>query len=333
MIPFGRVRDRHAHERRRVTSRAQVLALSLGAVLLPPPVLAQNALVQIKAGSALDDEATPYLYAMQSGLFRRNGIDALVQPVTSGSVSAAGVIGGAYDVGQSSVTSLCAAHARGLPLVLVAPAGLFDAALGQFALVVRSDSPIRTGADLSGKTVSVSSLNDYFSLAVRAWTDAQGGDSSTVKLIEVPMPLSAAAVVSGRIDGAALVQPFLDAAVAGKQVRSIGNPGAALGQRYLQSAWFMTKDYTEKNPDVVLRFIRVMREAQTYANAHPAETAPLLAQFTKVEANAVPAVRTRQGVTFDLGMIQPLIDAAARYKMIPARFDARDFIYPAALRA
>lgn len=315
-------------------SRSHLLGLALGTALVPAPLLAQTTpSVQMRAGSPLDDEATPYLWAMQSGLFKRSGIDAQVEPTASGSVTAAGVLGGAYDLGQSSVTSLCSAHVRGLPLVLVAPAGLFDAAQKQYALVVRNDAPIKSGADLTGKTVSVSALNDYFSLTVRAWTDARGGDSTTVKLVEVPMPLSAAAVVSGRVDAAALVEPFLGVALAAGNVRSIGDPGDAIGQVYLQSSWFMSKDFSEKNPDVVLRFIRVMREAQTYVNAHHAETAPLLAQFTKVDPNKIPAERTRQGVAFDLTLIQPLIDAAAKYKMIAARFDARDFIHPAALRS
>src|SRR5665213_3982643 len=128
------------------------------------------------------------------------------------------------------------------------------------------------------------------------------------------MTSSTASVVAGRIDAATLVQPFLSVALAGKAVRSVGDPGGAIGTLYLQSAWFTSKAFAEKNPDVVLRFIRAMREAQTYVNGHHPETAGLLAQFTKIDPAMISVERTRQGVTFDLGMIQPLIDAAARYK-------------------
>ena len=87
----------------------------------------------------------------------------------NGSASAAGVIGGSYEIGQSSVSSLCSAHAHGLPLVLVAPAALFEASTSSVGLIVRNDSPINSPADLSAKTITVSALNDYFSWVVRAW--------------------------------------------------------------------------------------------------------------------------------------------------------------------
>ena len=69
-----------------------------------------------------------------------------------------------------------------------------------------------------------------------------------MKLVEVPMTSSASAVVAGRVDGAALAEPFLGAALATKSVRSIENPGAAIASTYIISAWFMSKDYVAKTP-------------------------------------------------------------------------------------
>jgi hypothetical protein len=42
--------------------------------------------------------------------------------------------------------------------------------------------------------------------------------------------------------------------------------------------------------------------------------------------------RTLQGTRLDPVNLQPMIDAAARYKTIPERFDAKDLIYANALR-
>ena len=39
------------------------------------------------------------------------------------------------------------------------------------------------------------------------------------------------------------------------------------------------------------------------------------------------------GVRFDLAQIQSVIDLQVHYKMLPAPINARDLIYPAALRA
>src|SRR5580692_3554709 len=183
----------------------------------------------VHAASSIDDDATPFIWAIQSGLFRRNGIDADLARATSGAASVAGVIGGSFQIAKSSVTSLCAAHSRGLPLIWIAPGGEYDNALPPvIGLIVRADGPIKTGSDLNGKTVGVSALNDFFSLAARAWTDAHGGDSSTIKLTEIPMSQTSAAVATGRVDAAIVVQPFFEQAKADPKVRIIGDPSSAL---------------------------------------------------------------------------------------------------------
>jgi NitT/TauT family transport system substrate-binding protein len=308
---------------------------ALGAVYAlsrPLTALAADAPAVIHAASSIDDDATPFIWAIQSGLFRRNGIDADLARATSGAASVAGVIGGSFQIAKSSVTSLCAAHARGLPLVWIAPGGEYDGTMPPvIGLIVKADGPIKSGADLNGKTVGVSALNDFFSLSARAWSDAHGGDSSTLKLTEIPMSQTSAAVEAGRIDAAIVVQPFYETAKSDPKVRIIGDPSSALGMHFMQSAWFTSADFTAKNSEVVNNFIRSMREASTYVNGHHAETADVLPKFMHVDV--VPLkVRIPLGVRFNPAQMQALIDTQARYKMIPAAFDVHDVIYPAALR-
>ena len=286
----------------------------------------------VHAASSIDDDATPFIWAIQSGLFGRNGIDADLQRATSGAASVAGVMGGTFQIAKSSVTSLCAAHARGLPLTWIAPGGEYDSALpAVIGLIVKADGPIKTGADLNGKTIGVSALNDFFSMAARAWTDAHGGDSSTLKLTEIPMSQAAAAVVTGRIDATIVVQPFFEQAKADPKVRIIGDPSSALGSHFMQSCWFAATDYATKNPETMGAFIRCMREAATYVNGHHAETADIVPKFMKVDVEPLK-VRIPMGIRFNPPQMQSLIEIQAKYKMLPAVFDVHDVIYPPALR-
>jgi NitT/TauT family transport system substrate-binding protein len=313
----------------------RVFLSALGALYAagsPAAGTAATPLATIHAASSIDDDATPFLYAMTTGVFRRYGIDADLQRATSGSAVAAGVVGGAFQLGKSSITSLSEAHAHGVPIVAIAPGGEYDVNLpSQIGMIVRADGPLKTGADLTGKTVGVSSLDDFFSLASRAWTDAHGGDSATIKLTEIPMSQASAAVATGRIDAAIVVQPFYQAALADPKVRVIGDPSSALGTHFMQSTWFTSTDFAAKNPATIERFMRAMREASEYVNGHHAETADLVAKFMNVDA--VPSMTTRipQGVRFNPAQMQSLIDIQARYKMIPTDFDVHDLIYPPAL--
>jgi NitT/TauT family transport system substrate-binding protein len=305
---------------------------TLCAAGLPPAARAATTPVTIRAAATLDDDATPFIWATQNGLFRRNGIDASITRGTSGAAIAAGVIGGAFEIGKSSITTLCAAHARGVPLIWIAPAGEYDAATPmRLAMIVKADSSIKTGADLNGKTIGVSGLNDIFSLSSRAWADRTGGDSSTIKLTEIPMTQAALAVETGRLDSAVVIQPFLDAALAGGKVRVLADPNVAVAPHFMQAAWFTSADFAAKNPAAIESFIRVMREASTYGNSHHAETASLLLSYLNVQ---VPLnSRILLGVRFNTAQIQTLIDLQVRYKMLPAPMNAAELIYPAALRA
>ena len=88
-----------------------------------------------------------------------------------------------------------------------------------------------------------------------------------------------------------------------------------------------------KNRDAIDRFATAMHAATIYANAHHAETAPLLAAFTGIETAQVLAMkRDTCGEYLDPRDIQPAIDAAAKYKIIDKGFPAQELISPYALK-
>ncbi|HEV8020299.1 MAG TPA: ABC transporter substrate-binding protein [Candidatus Lustribacter sp.] len=314
--------------------RRNAFVSALGALAAAgyPAAARPAAPVVVRAAATLDDDAVPYIYAMQSGLFAKYGIDASLTKAQNGASIAAGVLGGSLEIGKSGVTTLAAAHARGLPLTWIAPAGEYDSSLpGTVALVVALDSPLKSGADINGKTIGVSGINDVFSLGVRAWVDKHGGDSSTLKLTEIPMSASGLAAETGRVDVAVVIEPFLQIALAGGKVRSIGDPISGIANHFMQSCWFTSLDFAAKNPAVVEGFIRAIREGATYGNSHHPETAVMLEKFLNIDTP--PTVRIPLGVRFNPAQMQSVVDLQVRYKMLPAAFDVHEVIYPAALRA
>jgi NitT/TauT family transport system substrate-binding protein len=315
-------------------TRRSALALTAGALLAPSLARAATASAITVAGVP-EDSITPVLWAQQSGIFKRNGLDVTVQPQNSGSAIASGVAGGSYQIGKSSLTSLIAAHGRGVPLMLVAPAGLWDTNNPTIEMIVRTDSKIQKPADLNGKTIAVSSLSDLYAVSIKAWVDQNGGDAGSLKLVEMPISAVPPAIEQGRVDASALTFPQLQEALDSKKVRVIGKPYDAVAKQFLYAAWFTTKDYAQKNPEVISAFARSVREASTYANGHHADTVPLLAKFTGIPpAELSAARRATYGTTLDPKLIQPVIDTCAKYKLIRTAFEAREFISPivAALR-
>jgi ABC-type nitrate/sulfonate/bicarbonate transport system substrate-binding protein len=84
----------------------------------------------------------------------------------------------------------------------------------------------------------------------------------------------------------------------------------------------------------VARFARAVAEASVYTNAHPAETVDMVSKFTSVAPDDVAHMtRVTCGIKLDPKEIQPVVDVAVKYKVIPNRFDAREMCDPAILNA
>ena len=170
---------------------------------------------------------------------------------------------------------------------------------------------IAPGGMCQAKAPGAGSSSRASDIATEAWIDAHGGDSTRVQYVELPD----ASVM------AALENPF-------------GDDVSALGAHLPQTAWFCTGDYASKSPEVVRRFAQVLRDAGIHTNAHHAETVDLLAAFANMEpATIARMTRAEQAPYLDPRDIQPLIDAAYRYKVIDKRFDAAEIISPLALKS
>jgi NitT/TauT family transport system substrate-binding protein len=189
---------------------------------------------------------------------------------------------------------------------------------------------------MAGKTLGVPALGDTFTIASSTWIDKTGGDSSTVKFLELPNTAAAEAIASGRVDAAVLVQPTLKNAVAAGKCRIIADPFAAIAPRFVSTVYACSSGFASKNAAVMARFRKVMNDASVYVNQHVPEVLPLMAKFTGVDMAVLAGLPfTRMGSSSSLKdartTIQPLIDAAAKYKVIARPYDATEMIDPVAL--
>ena len=192
---------------------------------------------------------------------------------------------------------------------------------------------MRSVRDLPGKVLSVAAIGGVDWVALHAYAAQAGVDAESFKYIELPMSAIPAALDQRRIDAGTLANPSLEEALATGRFRSIGKPFDGIAKRWLVAAYCTTTDFLTKNRDALDRFAVAMRTATLYANAHHAETAPLIAAFTGIDAAQVNAMkRTTCSEYLDPREIQPAIDASAKYKVIDKSFPAQDLISPYALK-
>ncbi len=299
------------------------------AAAVTPVALAQNApLTPVRFIASVADAARPFFYALKAGLFQQAGLDVDWQKATTGAVVAQSIVGGAKDMGMASITSIIAAYSHGLPFAIVAPSIIYRKDVATAGICVAANSPLRTPLDLQGKVVSCSAIGDIAYLGLRAIIDARGGDSSTVKFIELP-PTGAvsAAIEQNRIDAGLIAEPVMMQDVRAGKLRFFIDELTGYERPILEVVYFSSRDYAAKNQDTVTRFAKVLQRAAAYSNAHIPETSQILATYSGMDPKV--AVDMRHGFTpptVDPSAIQPVIDLMAKYKNIPQRFDARELL-------
>ncbi|HXP93937.1 MAG TPA: ABC transporter substrate-binding protein [Candidatus Binatia bacterium] len=305
----------------------EIFGASLTVAAMRPLQAPAQTLTTVRVGAGLDDGLTPLLYALQTGMFKKAGLDVQLQSASNGAALAAAVAGGAIDVAKSALMSLITAYSRGLRFKIIAGAAQYRTVAPTDLLCVLKSSPIKSMADANGKTIAVATLKGLDMMATQVLIDKNGGNSSTVKFIETPFATMLSVLEQGRADIASISNPALSAALESGKLRSFGDPYGAIAPRFLIAGWFTTTDYARQNPTVVDRFSKVMRDASAYANAHHAETAPILAEYAHIDTDVVLKMnRLENATTLGPQLIQPAIDAAAKYKYIEAGFSAKELL-------
>jgi len=309
--------------------RGRATALLLGGATmwsLPFTGRAQD-YVPLRIGTfAVENGILPF-YAKEMGFFTAAGIAADVQLLPGSSAIAAGIVSNSIDVGYGAIDVLAAIHQKSIPIVVVAPGGEYRAPTTTrvAAIMVPANSAIKTAKDLNGKTIAANSLHSLADAVPRLWVDQNGGDSATLKFVEMPFAAMPAAFDAGRVDAALISEPFMS--VAAKTARVLVYGYDCIAKDFLLGAYFTTPQWAKDHPDVVVRFRSAMRQAAAWANANPAKTGELLAKYTKIDPAVIATMtRARFGEQLTPALMQPLIDVAAKFGGFSA-FPAQDLMY------
>jgi NitT/TauT family transport system substrate-binding protein len=287
---------------------------SCGALAVAGRPLSAETAVRI-AALTIDASASCY-YAQDQGFFKRAAIDAQMQSIASGGAIVGAVASNAVDVGFANLVSVVAAFARGLPVALVAPGSVDVETLPTNALVVAPGSPIRNGSDFNGKTLATTTLKNIVQFAAQLWVDKHGGDSSTIKFVEIPFSAMGDALLAGRIDAALVAEPFMTSLKA--KSRLIAYPMSAIGPRVQLGGWIANTTWARANPDAVTAFNDAIVRANDWANAHHDASALILAKYGHLDADALAKTnRATYATRLVPSELQPAIDVAAKYGAIP----------------
>ncbi len=148
------------------------------------------------------------------------------------------------------------------------------------AILVPKDSPVRSVADLRGKTIALNKGSNVHFLLVRALAQA-GVPYDGVKLAFLAPADANAAFVRGSVDAWAIWDPYLAAAerATGARVLADGQGLAPNRQFYLSR-----RGFTDSSPEIVSAVLKAIGEVDAWAEGHADAVAAELAPAVGIPA-------------------------------------------------
>lgn len=306
-------------------SRSMALSLFAAGVASVAPLRAQTTLTPVKMATPGGDAFAEPFFGTDNGFFAKAGFDPQISILNNAGAVVAAVAGGSMDIGLGDIVGIADAIEHGIPLVVFAGGGLYLSSDPTTLLCVAKDSPLTSAHELNGKTVAVVTLVGLAAASTKAWLSNNGADITTIKVIEMPQPEMRAALGRGTIAAATISEPFLSNAK--NDVRPFGKPYDAVANRFLISQWITTRAWLAKNAAGAKRFAAAIYETARWANANHDASLPILVKYLKVDPERMLGIRRAEFSTVLVPqLIQPVIDVAVKYKLIPEPLEATTVI-------
>ncbi|MFI6370476.1 ABC transporter substrate-binding protein [Streptomyces sp. NPDC050546] len=245
----------------------------------------------VKVGLIPIVDVAPLYLGQKQGFFEKQGLKLEFTTAQGGAAIVPGVASGQFQFGFSNVTSLMVAQTNGVPVEAVANGIASTGIAGKdfSALMVKKDSAIKSPKELEGKKVAINTLKNINETAVRASVSKAGGDPDKVRFVELGFEQMPAALDSGEIDAAQVVEPA-QAAVKSGGGRVIASPLVDVAPKLTVAMYFTSTRYAKQNPEVVKKFQDATAESLAYADSHPDEARRIVTTYTTIPANVLARV-------------------------------------------
>ncbi|WP_250574944.1 ABC transporter substrate-binding protein [Nonomuraea sediminis] len=279
----------------------------------------------IKVGALPIPDSVALYIANAKGYFKEEGLT--VQPVTiaGGAVAIPQVKSGALDISQTNYVSTFLAASAGDKIKLIADA--YQAGPNTFNIMVPKDSPIKTVADLKGKTILVNTLRNIATLAVTTTLKTAGLTDKDVKFAEKPFPEMGNAVAGGQADACWITEPFITANQSKLGFRKLADTMTGQTEDLPIAGWMATDEWAQKYPKTLAAFQRAIGKAQALAASDRKLIEATLPTYTKIDAQTASVITLgTYPNALSVNRLQKVADLMLEYKYIQSPIDVKSVI-------
>jgi len=268
---------------RLTTTRRHAFAAFCAAGLLltagAAPLAAQT-MTKLRVGKAISVAFSfvPLDVGIQTGIFKKHGIEIDEYSFGGSSKLQQAMAAGSIDIGLGSGPEL-AFIAKGAPVMGVAALANEPSLL---VLEVQKDGPIRTVADLKGKTVSVSTVGSLTEWMAHELSRQQGWGTQGIKTIGLGTDASqTSALITHQVDGNVVDVGTAYRMEAQGASRILVRFGDMVKDFHIHVI-FGHRDLLAKNPDALSRFLAAWFETIAYMRQNKAKSVEIGARVMSV---------------------------------------------------
>ncbi|MER8725970.1 ABC transporter substrate-binding protein [Mesorhizobium sp. M1027] len=255
-------------------------AAGLLAAGLPRFALAEAAPVKFRS-LASRGSISPHELAGELGYFKGLGIEVEnVGYSGGGPESLFALASGSVDIGSAATAAVINSISGGNDFVAVYPSNGINSKV-RSVFYVLDDSPIKSIADIAGKTIAVNTLGAHLDYTVREALHSVGLSPDAANLVVVPGPQLEQTLRSRQVDIAALgywQATFAGALVDNGGVRGVFNDTDVLGE--LAGGFVvLRRDFIAAHPDAARNFVEQSARASDWSLQNPDEARKVLANI------------------------------------------------------
>ncbi|QVQ51213.1 ABC transporter substrate-binding protein [Spiractinospora alimapuensis] len=231
----------------------------------------------IRIGVVPTASFAPLYIAMEEGYFEERGIDVELDIMQNAAAVAPSVLNGQLQIGTAATSPFFAAVEKGIPVRALASSSLNSVEEDdETALVIPTGSDVERPADLEGRTVAVNALAALPHVAAGQVIRDDGGDPDAVTFVSMAFPDMVSALSSGRVDAAAMTEPFLSQGEGTEHERLTGLYSQAFSPETTTTLYFTAQPFIDVNPELVDDFTLAIHQAGEHAREDPELVAEVL---------------------------------------------------------
>ncbi|MEU1722488.1 ABC transporter substrate-binding protein [Actinomadura sp. ATCC 39365] len=279
----------------------------------------------IKVGALPVPDVVSVYLANEKGFFKEEGLTVEPVTITGGAAALPQIESGALDISQTNYVSTFLAVSKGKKIKLVAD--MYQAAPNTFNIMVPKDSPIKTVADLKGKTVYVNNVKNIATLAVETQLKVAGLAETDVKFMEKPFPEQGNAINTGQADAGWMTEPFITANQSAFGFRKLADTMTGQTEDFPIAGWMATEDWVQKYPKTLAAFQRAIAKAQQLASSDRKVIEETLPKYTKIDAKTASVITLGTYPSeLNENRLQKVADLMLEYKYLTSPVDVKSVI-------